>query len=80
MRGRGSPTCCVRVTSSESATAFYSECGLLYIFIYFQLVPGKPGQPKATPFDDTAINVTFQRPSYGGLPSKFMVYYRPTGK
>lgn len=42
-------------------------------------IPGKPGAPKAKPFDDTAINVTFQRPSYGGLPTKFYVYYRPTG-
>ena len=33
----------------------------------------------AKPFDDTAINITFQRPTYGGLPSTFEVYYRPRG-
>ena len=43
------------------------------------LVPGKPGAPKADPFDDSAINITFQRPTYGGLPTKFFVYVRPKG-
>ena len=32
------------------------------------------------PFDDFTINITFQRPTYGGLPSYFEVYYRPRGK
>lgn len=48
------------------------------MFIFF-VVPGKPGAPMAKPFDDTAINITFQRPTYGGLPSTFEVYYRPRG-
>ena len=34
----------------------------------------------AKPFDDSAINITFQRPTFGGLPTSFFVYYRPRGK
>ena len=43
------------------------------------LVPGKPGTPKVTPFDDTSLNVTFQNSGYGGLPAKFRIFVRPKG-
>ncbi|XP_047146188.2 fibronectin type III domain-containing protein isoform X1 [Hydra vulgaris] len=42
-------------------------------------IPGKPNAPKAVSFDDTSINVTFQLPNYGGLPSMFYIFYRPRG-
>ena len=34
----------------------------------------------AKPFDDSAINITYQRPTFGGLPNYFEVYYRPRGE
>jgi hypothetical protein len=42
-------------------------------------IPGKGGAPLAVPFDDTKINVTYQRPSYGGLPTRIYIFYRPKG-
>ena len=48
----------------------------LFIIIshLFSIVPGKPGAPKAIPFDDTSINITFQNSNYGGLPTKFKLF------
>ena len=40
-------------------------------------IPGKSDAPIVKPFDDSSLNVTFQRPGYGGLPTKFQILVRP---
>ena len=59
---------------------FFFQAKANFFFFSILTVPAKPGAPMAKPFKDSAINITFQLPTFGGLPNYFKVYYRPRGK
>eukprot|EP00794_Sanderia_malayensis_P005991 gene5991-6687_t len=39
-------------------------------------IPGTPNLPRVVPYDANAVNVTYKLPGYGGLPTKFKVFYK----